>query len=50
MKDKNNKIKVKCPHCKHIMQTRSKLVLITCSSCARKIAKLENIDKRRLDG
>jgi len=33
----NNKTKVKCPKCGYEWETISKLILITCASCGRKI-------------
>jgi len=31
------KHKVKCPHCNHEWETKSKLVLVTCAGCGLKI-------------
>jgi ribosomal protein L37AE/L43A len=41
--DKNEtSTKLKCPKCKHIQNSKSVLILITCSSCNRKFNKKDN--------
>ena len=30
-------MKVKCPHCNHEWETKSKLVMVTCPSCNLKV-------------
>lgn len=39
------KVKVKCPKCKHKFFSKSKLGLISCSNCGNKFKREENIIK-----
>lgn len=35
-------MKVQCPHCGHIIESKSELIRITCSSCSLKFNREEN--------
>lgn len=39
------KFKIKCPHCGYEWRTKSTMVLVSCSSCGRKIKNQNKKDK-----